>query len=141
MAWIVKEVSMQDLTGLRVAVWEKPVRFGPIKKPIPSLSEWAGCSNLVKVPGEVGSRTPSQQSLTFARFEPNYAAFKTLPCRMQDAQTRIRLIVPLIWTRISCRLGSQRRLVLLCAWLMLLPLIGFFPHTSQTLAMIILFQM
>jgi len=52
---------------------------------------------------------------------------------MQVVQTRIRTVRPFWSTRTLRRLGSQRRLVLLLAWLMLLPLTGFLSHIWQIL--------
>jgi hypothetical protein len=49
-------------------------------------------------------------------------------------QTRIRLGAPSTSTRTDCRLGYQRRLVLLLAWLTLLPVTGPLAHTAQTRA-------
>jgi hypothetical protein len=52
---------------------------------------------------------------------------------MHRVQTRIRLTPPplLAAARTSCRLGSHRRLVLLLAWLTLLPTEGRFPQIAQ----------
>jgi hypothetical protein len=49
-------------------------------------------------------------------------------------QTRIRLGDPSTSTRTVCRLGYHRRLVLLLAWLTLLPVTGPLAHTAQTRA-------
>lgn len=49
-------------------------------------------------------------------------------------QTRIRLGAPSTSTRTDCRLGYHRRLVLLLAWLTLLPVTGPLAHTAQTRA-------
>jgi len=52
------------------------------------------------------------------------------------ALTRRRMNLPSEGTqnRFVCKLGRNFRLVLLLAWETLWPLIGFFPVTSQTLA-------
>src|ERR1041384_6153187 len=63
-----------------------------------------------------------------------YAAFFTFPCLMHVAHTRIRWMRPSISARTFCKLGSQRRRVLLCACLILLPLMGLFPQIAQTFA-------
>ena len=64
----------------------------------------------------------------------NRYALTTLPLRKQEVQTRMRLLplAVLAWT--GRRLMFQRRLVTLCAWLMLLPERGFLPQISQTCA-------
>ena len=49
-------------------------------------------------------------------------------------QTRIRLGAPSTSTRTVCRLGYQRRLVRLFAWLTLLPVTGPFAQTAHTRA-------
>src|SRR5688572_10949367 len=49
-------------------------------------------------------------------------------------QTRIRLGAPSTRTRTVCRLGYQRRLVRLLAWLTLLPVTGPLAHTAHTRA-------
>src|SRR5919107_3374570 len=49
-------------------------------------------------------------------------------------QTRIRLGAPSTRTRTVCRLGYQRRLLRLFAWLTLLPVTGPFAHTAHTRA-------
>jgi hypothetical protein len=64
------------------------------------------------------------------------AAFRTFPCLMQVVQTLIRWVFPSTRARTLWRLGSQRLRVLLCAWLILLPLTGLFPQIPQTFAMI-----
>src|SRR4051794_12027690 len=63
-----------------------------------------------------------------------YATFWTLLERMQDVQTRMRFPAPLMRARTDWRLMFQRRLVTLCAWLILLPYLGPRPHISQTCA-------
>ena len=67
----------------------------------------------------------------------NQAGLTTAPERMQRVHTRIRAVRPLsVTVRTFCRLGSQRRLFLLWAWLTLLPVAGPFPQISHTRAMI-----
>jgi hypothetical protein len=66
------------------------------------------------------------------------ATFRTLFDLMQLVQTVRRFVRPSTFARTSWRFGSQRRLVRLWAWLMLLPLTGFFPQISQTFAMVFL---
>src|SRR5690348_11873954 len=66
---------------------------------------------------------------------PGQTAFLILLLRMQDVQTRVRRTPSLVATRTVCRLGYQRRLVLLFAWLTLLPVTGPLPHTVQTRAL------
>ena len=51
-------------------------------------------------------------------------------------QTKIRRTVPCRFARTRCKLGFQRRLVLLFAWLTLLPTEGPLPQTLQILAMV-----
>jgi hypothetical protein len=52
---------------------------------------------------------------------------------MQRVQTRMRLTPPAVAARTSCRLGFHRRLVLLLAWLTLLPTEGRLPQIAQCL--------
>jgi hypothetical protein len=40
-----------------------------------------------------------------------------------------------------CKLGLKRRLVMLWAWLMLLPTMGFLPHISHNFDMIVALSM
>jgi hypothetical protein len=55
---------------------------------------------------------------------------------MHRVQTRIYFAFPpFVAVRTFCRLGSQRLLVLLWAWLTLFPVWGFFPHISHIFAM------
>src|SRR5258705_3266026 len=61
-------------------------------------------------------------------------AFLTLLLRMHDVHTRVRRTPSVVATRTVCRLGYQRRLVLLFAWLTLFPVTGPLPHTLQTRA-------
>jgi hypothetical protein len=58
----------------------------------------------------------------------------TLPARKQEVQTLIRFGLPSTNARTRCRLGYQRRLVVLLACETLLPNPGFLPHISQILA-------
>lgn len=56
----------------------------------------------------------------------------TRPDLMHCVHTLMRFNAPLlIFARTSCKLGSQRLLVLLLAWLTLCPYIGLLPQTSQ----------
>jgi hypothetical protein len=52
---------------------------------------------------------------------------------MQRVQARMRRTEPPIFARTDCKLGFQRRRVLLLAWLTLFPTPGLFPQRSQTL--------
>src|SRR2546428_11160509 len=52
----------------------------------------------------------------------------------QRVQTRSRRVVPFTTARTRCRLGYQRRLGLLFAWLMLCPVMGPLPQMSHTRA-------
>ena len=63
-----------------------------------------------------------------------FMVFSIQPDRMQRVQTRIRLLVPWMVTRIFLRFGEKVLLVLLFAWLTLCPAVGPFPQISQTLA-------
>src|SRR5437763_9035537 len=54
---------------------------------------------------------------------------------MQLVHTRMRLLTPPTIAFTGRRFTFQRRLVTLCAWLMLLPNCGPLPQISQTLAM------
>jgi hypothetical protein len=58
----------------------------------------------------------------------------TFPDRMQEVQARMRLGVPSMTARTRCKLGYQRRLVLLLAWLTLCPKVGPLPQISHTRA-------
>jgi len=62
-------------------------------------------------------------------------ALTTLPLRRQEAQTRTRLEPPATLARTGRKLTFQRRLVMLWAWLTLLPVRGFLPQTEHTCAM------
>ena len=64
----------------------------------------------------------------------DYAAFWILPFLIQEVQTRMRLGAPLTMARTGCRFTFQRRLVILWAWLTLLPNMGPRPQTSHTFA-------
>jgi hypothetical protein len=74
-------------------------------------------------------------SLDFSNRQVAYTAFFTFPERMQAVQTRRDLVSPSTTTLTFCRLGSQRRLVILWEWLTLWPYTGLFPHISHTFAM------
>src|SRR5438128_9020970 len=65
----------------------------------------------------------------------DFYAFTTLPLRRQEVHTRMRLVAPPTLARTGRRLTFQRRLVTLCAWLMLFPNCGPLPQISHTCAM------
>jgi hypothetical protein len=56
---------------------------------------------------------------------------------MHLVHTFILLVWPFTLALTVCRFGYQRRFVLLFAWLTLLPTIGFLPHISQTLDIVL----
>ena len=58
----------------------------------------------------------------------------TLPERMQRVHARMYFGLPSTRARTRCRLGSQRRFVTLCAWEILLPVIGPLPQISHRCA-------
>src|SRR5207245_11779921 len=62
-------------------------------------------------------------------------AFATRFDLMQLVHTRRRCTLPSTTARTRCRLGYQRRFVLLFAWLTLCPVIGPLPQISHTRAM------
>ena len=65
-------------------------------------------------------------------------AFTIFLLRRHEVHTRMRLLGPLSVVRRAFtgrRFTCQRRLVTLCAWLILLPDRGPLPHTSHTRAM------
>lgn len=64
-----------------------------------------------------------------AGLETATSGLLTLPDRMQRVQTRIRRVAPPTAARTLCRLGFQRRFVILWAWLTLFPKRGPLPHT------------
>src|SRR5688500_118492 len=66
---------------------------------------------------------------------PSQAALVTLPALMQRVQASTRSVRPSTEARIFWRFGSVRFLVLLFAWLTLLPTSGLFPQTSHFQAM------
>ena len=75
-------------------------------------------------------------SRTLAWQTPDQAGLTTAPERMQRVQALTRTVLPLLATmRTHCRLGSQRRRVLLWAWLTLFPVDGPLPQISQLRAM------
>jgi hypothetical protein len=55
---------------------------------------------------------------------------------MQVVQTIILFTLPLCNARTRCRFGLNRRFVKLWAWLTLWPTIGFLPHISHILDMV-----
>lgn len=57
----------------------------------------------------------------------------TLPLRIQDVQTRIRLGPSSVIVRTRCRFGNQRRFVCRSDALILLPVLGLFPHKVHIL--------
>ena len=63
-----------------------------------------------------------------------YIAFFTNPERIQRVQTLTLFTDPVFSStqRNLCKLGYHTADVLLLAWLTLLPIDGFLPHTSQT---------
>src|ERR1700733_12330551 len=62
-------------------------------------------------------------------------ALTTLPLRMQEVHTRIRLVVAPTRACTGRRFTFQRRLVTLWAWLMRFPDCGFLPQISHCCAM------
>jgi hypothetical protein len=80
-----------------------------------------------KIPREAGSAFFRHQQIV-------QAALRILPDLMQFVQTHTRRTLPSTTARTRLRFGRNLRGVLLCAWLTLLPAIGFFPQISQTLA-------
>jgi phosphatidylinositol-3-phosphatase len=67
-------------------------------------------------------------------------ALVTLPLRMQEVQTRSCLVALPTRARTGRKLTFQRRLVTLCAWLMLFPERGPLPQISHTHAITETFQ-
>ena len=67
----------------------------------------------------------------------NPYAFTTLPLRRQEVQTRRCLVVAPTLACTGRRLTFQRRLLTLCAWLILLPNRGPLPQISQTRAIVL----
>jgi hypothetical protein len=66
-----------------------------------------------------------------------YAGFTTAPERIHRVQALTRTVRPVpVTVRTFCRFGSQRRRVLLWAWLTLFPVSGPFPQISHTRAII-----
>src|SRR5437868_3718765 len=61
----------------------------------------------------------------------NQATLRTLPLRRHRVHTRIRRTPPPTSARTSCRFGCHRRLVLLFAWLTLLPTELCLPQIVQ----------
>ncbi len=65
----------------------------------------------------------------------DYADLTTAPERMQRVHTFILFVLPPEVAILTIlRFGSQRLLVLLCAWETLFPVIGPLPQISHTLA-------
>ncbi len=57
-------------------------------------------------------------------------ALVIFPAEMHEVQTRTLRLTPSVSTiRADWRFGNHRRLVLLFAWLTLLPFLGVFPQT------------
>ena len=72
----------------------------------------------------------------------NYAGLTTAPERIQRVHTRAWILLPpLVAILTRCKFGSQRRLVLLWAWLTLLPVTGPLPHISHFFAMVQLLKL
>src|ERR1035438_7478719 len=67
-------------------------------------------------------------------FSGDYA-LTTLPLRMQEVHTRMRLVVAPTRACTGRRFTFQRRLVTLWAWLMRFPDCGFLPQISHCWAM------
>src|SRR6266446_4685407 len=65
-----------------------------------------------------------------------FYALTTLPLRMQDVHTRMRLVADPTRACTGRKLTFQRRLVTLWAWLMRFPACGFLPQISHCCAMI-----
>ena len=80
-------------------------------------------------------RRPARGSGMAVRRRPAaHIALTTLSARMQLAQTLIRRGTPSTIARIVCRFGSNRRRVLLLAWLTLLPDWADLPQMKHSLA-------
>jgi hypothetical protein len=56
---------------------------------------------------------------------------------MQSVQTSARFTCPSNFARTRCKFGRQERLLLLLAWLTLLPTDRPFPQIEQTLAILV----
>jgi hypothetical protein len=69
-----------------------------------------------------------------------YGALTTDPDLMQLVQTTIFLTWPFERVRTRCKFGLNRRLVTLCAWLILLPTMGFLPHISHIRDIVVLLR-
>ncbi len=66
------------------------------------------------------------------------AGFTTAPERIQRVHTFMRTVFPPASTVLTrCRFGNQRRLVLLWAWLTLLPVAGPLPQISHLRAIVL----
>ncbi len=81
---------------------------------------------------------PTGPRFSYSEREPAgcRGAFTTLPDLMHRVQARIRLGLPSISALTGCRLGYQRRFVLLFAWLTLCPKDGPLPQISHTRAIV-----
>src|SRR6266480_4919808 len=76
----------------------------------------------------------TRQGPFFLERRARYEALATRFDLMHCVQTRIRFTTPFTTTRTRCRLGYQRRGVLLFAWLTLCPVMGPLPQISHTRA-------
>ena len=74
--------------------------------------------------------TKEENPASYSPTDLIFGALVILPAARQDVHTRTRRRAP-SWSTILavCRLGSQRRLDLLLAWLTLFPVPGRLPHT------------
>ena len=70
---------------------------------------------------------------TIREWSRPYTAFVTRPERMHRVQTVIFRTLPSTLARTCWRFGLNRRLVILWAWLTLLPTKGFLPQISHCL--------
>ena len=83
-------------------------------------------------------RTVSLEAMPGGRYAAlRCAALITLPERMHRVQARMNRTVPPTLACTRCKLGRQRRLVRLLAWLTLLPTDELLPQTSHSRAMVI----
>ncbi len=64
-------------------------------------------------------------------YPERYIYLSRAPERMHCVQTVIRVGLPLIVVRTCFKFGSHRLLDILCAWLILFPVIGPLPHISH----------
>src|SRR5580704_5764676 len=91
---------------------------------------WA-CSRILTTEGIEGVHRNSACCAVLVGFY----ALTTLPLRMQEVHTRIRLVVAPTRACTGRRFTFQRRLVTLWAWLMRFPDCGFLPQISHCCAM------